>query len=120
MEKRLFDAGWEYIDKVSMVPNPFETWQFVTLPHDASISKPRSQQNLTSAGGGFAWSGVLTYRKKFRVPEDWKDQSIQLEFEGVYMNAKVLVNGNVAAFHPYGYTSFLADIQPYLVYGAEN
>jgi len=120
MEKQLFDRGWEYTDKVSMFANPFETWQPVTLPHDASIARPRSQQNPTGAGGGFAWSGVLTYRKKFQVPETWKDRSVQLEFEGVYMNAKVLVNGNVAAFHPYGYTSFLADVQPYLMYGAEN
>jgi beta-galactosidase len=120
MEKQLFDADWEYIDKVSLFPNPFETWQPVTLPHDASIERPRSQQNPTGPGGGYAWSGVLTYRKKLQVPENWKGRSVQLEFEGVYMNAKVLVNGNVAAFHPYGYTSFIADMTPYLNYGAEN
>jgi beta-galactosidase len=120
MDKQLFDAGWEYIDKVSLGPNPFETWQPVTLPHDASIERPRSHQHPTSMGGGYAWSGVLTYRKKFQVPADWQGSRLQLEFEGVYMNAKVLVNGNVAAFHPYGYTSFLVDIQPYLKYGAEN
>jgi beta-galactosidase len=120
MDKQLFDSGWEYIDKVSFIPNPFDTWLPVNLPHDASIERPRSQQNPTGGAGGFAWSGVLTYRKKFQVPEGWKDRSIQLEFEGVYMNAKVFVNGNVAAFHPYGYTSFLADIKPYLKDGADN
>ena len=82
----------------------------MNLPHDASIERPRGQQHPTGAGGGYAWSGVLTYRKKFQVPEDWQGRSVQLEFEGVYMNAKVFVNGNVAAFHPYGYTSFIVDI----------
>jgi beta-galactosidase len=120
MEKQLFDAGWEYIDKVNWMPNPFETWQPVNLPHDASIERPRGQQHPTGSGGGYAWSGVLTYRKKIQVPENWKGRSIQLEFEGVYMNAKVFVNGNVAAFHPYGYTSFIVDLTPYLNYGAEN
>jgi beta-galactosidase len=120
MEKQLFDAGWEYTDKVILFPNPFETWQPVNLPHDASIERLRSQQHPTGSGGGYAWSGVLTYRKKIQVPENWKGRSVQLEFEGVYMNAKVFVNGHVAAFHPYGYTSFIADMTPYLNYGAEN
>lgn len=120
MDKRLFDSGWEYQDKVSLFPNPFDTWQQVTLPHDAAIERPRSQQHTTGGAGGYAWSGVLTYRKKFQVPEDWKGRAASLEFEGVYMNAKVFINGNVEAFHPYGYTSFLVDILPYLNYGAEN
>jgi beta-galactosidase len=38
----------------------------------------------------------------------------------MYMNAKVSVNGNVAGFRPYGYSSFHVDLKPYLVYGAEN
>jgi beta-galactosidase len=120
MDKHNFDAGWEYVDKISLFPNPFETWLPVTLPHDASIERPRSPQSSTGPAGGYAWSGVLTYRKKIQVPDDWKDQAVQLEFEGVYMNAKVMVNGSVAAFHPYGYTSFLVDIKPYVNYGAEN
>jgi len=120
MDKQLFDAGWEFTDQLNPFFAQFSQWQPVTLPHDASIARPRSQQAPTGGAGGFAWSGVLTYRKKFQAPENWKDQSVLLEFEGVYMNAKVLVNGNVAAFHPYGYTSFLADLKPYLLYGAEN
>ena len=120
MEKQLFDAGWEYIDKVNWMPNPSEKWQPVNLPHDASIQRPRGEQHPTSSGGGYAWSGVLTYRKKIQVPENWKGRSVQLEFEGVYMNAKVFVNGNVAGFHPYGYTSFIVDLTRYLNYGAEN
>jgi beta-galactosidase len=120
MEKSLFDSSWEYIDKVSWIPNPFETWQPVTLPHDAAMERPRSHEYPTGSAGGYAWSGVLTYRKKFQTPEDWHAKSLQLEFEGVYMNAKVLVNGNVAAFHPYGYTSFTVDIKPYLRDGTEN
>jgi len=120
MQKQLFDAGWEFTDAqgmFGMLPAP---WQPVTLPHDASIAKPRSAQYPTGPGGGYAWSGVVTYRKKFTVPAEWKDQVVQLEFEGVYMGAEVKVNNHVAALHPYGYTSFMVNLNPYLVYGAQN
>ena len=120
MERHLFDAGWEWTDEVSAFPNPPTNWQPVNLPHDASISRPRDHQNPTGPAGGFAWSGVVTYRKRLQVPAAWRERSVQLEFEGVYMNARVLVNGNVAAFHPYGYMSFTVDIKPYLIYEAEN
>ena len=95
-------------------------WNPVVLPHDVSIEKPRSQENPSAAGGGWAWGGVVTYRKKFNVPEDWQDKSVILELEGVYMSAQVAVNRNVMGVHPYGYTSFQVDLKPYLKFGAEN
>ncbi len=120
MIKQEFNTGWEFHDgSVGWPARPVE-WQPLTLPHDASISKPRSADHPTGSGGGYAWSGVVTYRKKFFVPDEWEDQSVRLEFEGVYMNAEVSVNGNLAVLHPYGYTSFLVDLKPYLNYGAEN
>ncbi len=120
MERQLFDFGWEYTDEVGTFPRPSRNWRPVALPHDASISRSREHQNPTGSSGGFAWSGVVAYRKTLQVPAAWRDRSVYLEFEGVYMNAQVLVNGHLAAFHPYGYTSFLVDIKPYLLYGAEN
>ncbi len=120
MKKIRFDDGWEFTDQPRGFLNPNAGYQPVTLPHDISITKPRNKNHPTGGGGGFAWSGVVTYRKKLHVPAEWQGQSVQLEFEGVYMNAEVSVNENIAAFHPYGYTSFLADLTPYLTYGSEN
>jgi len=120
MEKQSFDAGWEYTDIARTFLNPFIQWQPVHLPHDHSISRPRRQDNPTGASGGYAWSGVVTYRKKFQAPRAWETKSVRVEFEGVYMNADVSINGNVVLLHPYGYTSFVVDIQPYLKYGEEN
>ncbi len=51
---------------------------------------------------------------------DWRERQVVLEFEGVYMNATVSVNGNIAAHHPYGYTSFLVDITRFLRPGGQN
>src|SRR3712207_7092253 len=42
----------------------------------------------TGSPGGYAWSGVVTYRKKFTIPAEWRGQSVQIGFEGVYMNAE--------------------------------
>jgi beta-galactosidase len=120
MMKRTFDSDWEYTEASGMMAMVFAQWQPVHLPHDLSITKARSAGYPTAAGGGYAWSGVVTYRKRFQVPENWRGQSVQLEFEGVYMNAEVSINGQLAALHPYGYTSFIVDLTPHLRYGAEN
>ena len=120
MNKQSFDLGWEYHDAVGMFAAMSAQWQPVNLPHDVSITKARDASYPTGGGGGFAWSGVVTYRKKFQVPEDWRGQRVQLEFEGVYMDAEVSLNNQLLALHPYGYTSFIVDLTPYLEYGKEN
>ena len=89
MQKLSFDAGWEFTDAVGMFGMQFGQWSPVTLPQDYSITQPRDSKSPAGGGGGYAWSGTITYRKKFQVPEEWSGKSIQLEFEGVYMNAKV-------------------------------
>ena len=121
MEKQLFDLGWEFHEAAGFVPmlmgvsgNP------VNLPHDIMISKPRAASNPSGSHGGFFPGSLVTYSKKFHVPEDWQGQSVQLEFEGVYMNAEISVNNQLLYIQPYGYSSFVVDITPYLVYGQEN
>lgn len=120
MIKKPFDAGWECNEMHGMMAMLFAQWQPVNLPHDASISKPRSADNPSGSGGGYFWGGVVNYRKEFFVPEGWRGQSVQLEFEGVCMNAEVSINRQLVALHPYGYTSFVVDLTPYLKVGAEN
>ena len=119
MNKQNFDLGWEYTEATGFAMG-FAQWQPVNLPHDLSIHKPRSQDAPTGGAGGYAWSGLVTYRKKFAMPAEWRGQSVQLEFEGVYMNAEVSINGQLVALHPYGYTSFIVDLTPHLKYGEEN
>jgi beta-galactosidase len=121
MKKQIFNHGWEY-SELSGFALHFnrQAWQPVTLPHDAMITKPRDPNNPTGSGGGYFPGGVANYRKKFLAPEDWRGQSVQLEFEGVYMNAEVSVNNQIVARQPYGYSSFIVDLTPNLLYGQEN
>jgi beta-galactosidase len=121
MEKLNFDLGWEYseVSGFEAMFNP-HSWQPVTLPHDAMIGKPRAASNPAGRSGGYFPGGVANYRKKFMVPEAWNGQRVQLEFDGIYMNAEVSINNQFVKFQPYGYSSFLVDLTPHLKYGQEN
>lgn len=91
----------------------------VTLPHDAMLAEPR---NALSAGGtntGWYEGYDYEYRHTLTVPENALADTHILEFEGVYHNAEVWLNGQKAAFRPYGYTNFYVDCAPYL-HAGEN
>ncbi len=102
------------------------SWRRVELPHDWSIEdlpgteSPFDRHAVSQVSGGFTTGGTAWYRKRFTLPEEWSDQRIQLCFEGVYMNAKVWVNGRDAGSHPYGYASFWFDITRHVRFGEEN
>ncbi|MBQ3879767.1 MAG: DUF4982 domain-containing protein [Oscillospiraceae bacterium] len=90
----------------------------VTLPHDAQISEKRAS-DASNGGHGYFPGGVYTYEKTFIPPEQWEGKTILVEFEGVYKNATVKLNGETLLFHPYGYTNFFVELS-HLAYGAEN
>ena len=90
----------------------------VTLPHDAQITEKRSPE-ASSGGHGYFPGGVYTYEKSFAAPADWEGKKVLVEFEGVYRNATVSLNGKALAFHPYGYTGFVVALEG-LACGAEN
>lgn len=121
MQKQSFDTDWEFHEQSGFVPMLMGVpGQVVDLPHDTMILKPRTASNPSGSHGGYFPGGIATYTKKFIAPENWRGQSVQLEFEGLYMNAEVSINNQLLHLQPYGYTSFVVDITPYLVYSAEN
>lgn len=92
----------------------------VTLPHDQQITLPRDPDAASGRDNGFFPAASARYEKSFHAPEEWKSQRIILEFEGVYRDARVYVNGALAAHRPYGYSRFFVSVDPFLSYGAEN
>ncbi len=111
MKKSDFNFGWQFAREG-------EALSPVTLPHDAMIIEPRGAK--TSNGGhGYFPGGVYTYEKTFIAPANWADKTILVEFEGVYKNATVSLNGKELTFHPYGYTGFFVELDG-LIYGSEN
>ena len=95
-------------------------WRTVQLPHDWSIEGRPEKDNPTGAGGGFYPAGTGWYRKTFTAPEEWKGKRVSMEFDGVYRDATVYLNGRKLGAQPYGYTSVAFDMTPELDFGARN
>ena len=107
-----FNEGWKfYLGTSSTAQNVnFDDsgWKSVTLPHDFSIS-----QSYTTSGeaeSGFLPGGTGWYRKTFTLPESSAGKTLLLNFDGVYSDAYVYVNGILVGEHHYGYTNFAFDI----------
>jgi beta-galactosidase len=124
-----FDQGWRFNkENPSSAENPAfddSKWRTVNLPHDWSIEDlpdqkegsvmgPFSKTAVGGLGTGFTVGGTAWYRKSFTIDKVDKDKIVYLQFDGVYMNSDVWINGTHVGNHPNGYTSFYYDITPYL------
>ena len=121
-ERVNFDKGWRFIlaDSAQMSKTEYNDswWRKLDVPHDWAIEGDFYAGNPSGAGGGALPGGVGWYRKSFAVKsEEVKSGIFFLEFDGVYMNSTVYVNGREVGFRPYGYSSFEYDITPYVKEG---
>lgn len=118
-----FNSGWTVRPKVSpyaQLQAPQEQGTPITLPHDAMITLPRSE-NATSGGrGAYFPGGVFEYSKTFDVPAELALKKVSIGFEGVYRDAMVFVNGVFAGQRPNGYSGFVIALDPFLRYGEAN
>ena len=92
----------------------------ITLPHDASVELPRNPLALGGSGNGFFQEKNCYYTKDFTPNEADSGKVFYLEFEGVYQNAFVYINGAFVGKHPYGYCPFVLDITNFLEFGRPN
>ena len=123
-EKLSFNEGWLFSltdDSLAARPEFVDSgWRKLNLPHDWAIEGDFSQDNPSGTGGGALPGGVGWYRKTF-VPENKdKGRHFRIEFDGVYMNSEVFINGTFLGKRPYGYISFSYDLTPYLRWGEKN
>ena len=86
----------------------------VTLSHDAMLAEPRTALSAGGVNTGWYEGYDYEYQRTLTVPENELSDTHILEFEGVYHNAEVWLNGQKAAFRPYGYTNFYVDCAPFL------
>lgn len=119
MNRQCFDDAWRFrhqdlsLDPASRTYDD-SSWRKLNLPHDWSIERPRSADNPSAGEGGFFADGVGWYRKTFPTLPEWQDCRVAVEFEGIYRDAQIWLNGHYLCRHPYGYTSFLVDLAAYL------
>jgi len=96
------------------------TLSHVTLPHDALRDLPRSPDSPQGVTSGYYPGGVFEYVREFDVPESWRDKTVVFEFEGVYRDAVVFVNGERAAHEGSGYAAFTVEADAFLRFGETN
>ena len=89
-------------------------WRQLNLPHDWSIEAAFGQNEPTGGSGGYLPTGVGWYRKTFTLSDAVLGRKISMEFDGVYQNSEVWLNGALLGRQPYGYTSFAYDLTPHL------
>ena len=85
-------------------------WQQLDVPHDWSIELAPVDNASTSSATGFLPGGLAWYRKHFTLPKSLAGQRISVEFDGVYRNSNVYLNGKLLGNHPYAYTGFSYDL----------
>lgn len=123
-DRRLFDEGWQFTQTDSVKMSWFgyndKTWRTLDLPHDWAVEGDFMATAPSGASGGALPGGIGWYRKHFKLSKADKGKKLFIDFDGVYMNAKVWINGHELGQRPYGYSSFRYDLTPHLNYGGDN
>ncbi len=124
-----FNPEWKFIradiENAQNVNFDDSEWRTLDLPHDYSIDDlpekvgvkqigPFSEESAGGASTAHMVGGTAWYRKHFTVDKKDEGKTIQVLFDGIYMNSDVWINGNHLGNHPYGYTAFSFDLTPYL------
>jgi beta-galactosidase len=119
-----FDSGWKFLrgDVTGAQMPGFEDthWRDVDLPHDWGIEGPFDEKEPSKGPGGYLPTGVGWYRKRFRMREEDRGRVITLEFDGVYQNSEVWINGEYLGLRPYGYIPFAYELSPHLTEDGDN
>ncbi len=92
----------------------------ITLPHDAMLEEKRDPKSPGGSAVACFPGGIYEYEKEIDVPAEWEQKHIVLEFEGVYRNSRVFVNGVEAGGAAYGYIPYFVCLDGKVNYGAVN
>lgn len=124
MKKETFHEEWIYREgggcALEVLSKGIPGEKKITLPHDASIERPRIKDDMSYCGNGYFEPVNCHYIKEFYIHEDDKDKVVWIEFEGVYQNAFVYVNSSYAGKCFYGYSNFYLDITDFIRFGEKN
>ncbi len=112
------DMGWRFhlgdIENAESTSFRDADWRKLDVPHDWSIEGENLQDNPGGGSIGYFPTGLGWYRKTFDVKSFDSRKCYSIEFDGIYMNSTVWINGHLLGTWPYGYSSFSYDMTPYL------
>lgn len=118
------NKGWKFLHKDDPLASEKEyddaDWEIRDLPHDWAIELPVKEDNPGETSNGYFEGGVAWYRKHIDIPPEYRDKSVYLQFEGIYRDASIYINGKFASNQKYGYNEIVIDAGQYLEYGENN
>ncbi|WP_111709772.1 glycoside hydrolase family 2 TIM barrel-domain containing protein [Lutibacter citreus] len=113
-EKINFNENWKFAldieEDASLKDYNDAKWRVLDLPHDWSIEGEYDKNNPSGVFCGYLPGGIGWYRKTIEVPENWKNKSVAISFDGVFRNSTVWANGAKLGHRPYGWVSFSYDV----------
>jgi beta-galactosidase len=119
-----FDAGWKFYlgDNAEAKEPGFNdaSWRSLRLPHDWSVELPFDSTSPTGNSGGALRGGTGWYRKAFTTPASASGKKVFIDFDGVYWNSEVWINGHYLGKRPSGYISFRYELTPFLKPASEK
>lgn len=119
-----FDQNWKFFLGDEPAAREVEyndsRWRTLNLPHDWSIEGRFSKDNPAGISGGALPGGIGWYRKTFTVSAAAKGKQVYIDFDGIYRNSEVWINGHLLGKRPNGYISFEYELTPYLKFGQPN
>ena len=100
-------------------------WKMVNLPHDWVVDLPYVKEashshGYKAVGYKFPENSVGWYRKTITVPQEDLGKHLYLQFDGIFRDARIWINGFYLGHEPSGYATQVYDITEYLNYGEEN
>ena len=103
-------------------------WRVVDLPHDWAIELPivqkddreNAEHGFYAIGPDYPEHSVGWYRRTFTIPKKDLGERIGVEFDGVFRDSVIWINGHRLGRHASGYTSFRYDLTDFINYGGKN
>jgi len=119
-----FNSGWKFnrgdVTNGQNATLDDSTWRSLSVPHDWSIELAFNKNSPAGSGGGYLDGGIGWYRKTFTLDPGYSGKRILIQFDGVYMNSQVWINGTSLGTRPYGYSSLEYDLTPYVKLDGTN
>lgn len=115
MKKQKINTGWIFWKEGCE-----ESKRMLDLPHDAMFEEDRNPALINGNATAFYPGGKYYYVKTIYGSKEWEGKKLLIEFEGVYMNSTVYLNGDKIGGWVYGYTNFYVDITDKLKTGEDN
>ena len=119
-----FNEGWKFYkgDDSTARQTSYndKSWRSLHLPHDWSIEGDFSAAHPATFHQGALPTGIGWYRKTFSLPAGFSGKDVLIQFDGVYRNSEVWINGHYLGKRPNGYVSFRYDITPFVQKNKKN